>query len=441
MTTSNLNLDIQAAWERSILAASRDDTALMLTVTARRPARTQTRDRAPIDLAFVLDRSGSMDGDKLDLVKRAVIEALAYLNPDDRVALVVFDNEIDVLQRFAPASGEVRDAIGHGLRTLEARGGTNLSGGWLTGCGQLAEHAPHPSAARLRRAILLTDGQANDGILDPGELARHATALRQRGISTSTMGVGEGFDEMLLSGLAEAGGGNFVYIEHPAELPAFFEHEIGGLTALAALRPQLEITLPLGTRGVLLNAFPNERHGKTITVELRDLVDGDRIELVMMVTHRGRVWGESATLGCTARYVDPESSDYRGFVVDVPPLTLVPDGEARHAPVDHAVAFARAREQARLDQREALRLDRAGRHAESRQMFAASHGRLHEVDAAAAAGGYAGIKAAAMEEMRTESSRAHSLASAPAAPLDERTHKERAARHARSSRGDRNPRS
>ena len=267
------------------------------------------------------------------------------------MALVVFDNEIDLVQRFAPASGDIRTAIARSLRTLEARGGTNLSDGWLTGCRQLADHVPE-GGARLQRAILLTDGQANDGITDPGELARHATALRQRGISTTTMGVGEGFDEVLLSGLAEAGGGNFVYIEHPSALPAFFEHEIGGLIDLAALRPQLEITLPLGTRGELLNAFPNERHGKTITIDLRDLVAGDRIDLVMMVTHRGRVWGDSAALTATARYVDPGSGETRRFVVEIPPLTLVPDAEAVSAPVNDTVAFARVREQARLDQRE-----------------------------------------------------------------------------------------
>ncbi|MBA2248302.1 MAG: VWA domain-containing protein [Chloroflexia bacterium] len=436
MTAPASNFTISTAWERNILAISRDDTALMLTVTANRPARAETRGRAPIDLAFVLDRSGSMAGSKIDLVKEAVIEALAYLNPDDRVALVVFDNEIDILQRFAPASGDVRSAIGRSLRSLEARGGTNLSEGWLTGCRQLADHMP-AAGARLQRAILLTDGQANDGITDPGELARHATALRQRGISTTTMGVGEGFDEVLLNSLAEAGGGNFVYIEHPSALPAFFEQEIGGLTELAALRPQLEITLPLGTRGVLLNAFPNARQGKTITIDLRDLVAGDRIELVMMATHRGRVWGDTTSLTATASYTDPDTGETHRFPIAIPPLTIVPDTEARFAPVNDAVAFARVREQARLDQREALRLDRAGRYAESRLAFAQSHRRLVDADARASSRGYAGVAMAARLEIREESSRAHDLASVPAAPLDERIHKELAARHARTSRGTR----
>ena len=439
MTTSTA-LAIRADWERSILAASRDDTALMLTVSAQRPARTPARDRAPIDIAFVLDRSGSMDGGKIDLVKTAVMEAIDHLNVDDRIAVVVFDHEIEILQPFASLSRVVRTTIGDRLRTLEARGSTNLSGGWLIGCQQLAEHMPPARDARLQRAILLTDGQANMGITDPNELAHHATALRQRGIGTTTMGVGVGFDEVLLTSLAEAGGGNFHYIEHESQLLNVFETEIGGLTELAALRPQIEITLPPGTRGELLNAFPNQRQGKTITIDLRDLVDRDHVELVMMVTHRGRVWGNTVSLGCTARYTDPDSREVRTLAIDIPPLTLVADSDAGGAPVNDAVAIARAREQARLDQREGLRLDRAGRFAESRQKFAMSHQRLREAAADASTRDYVGVSMDMIVELREESARSLDLASAPPSPLEERVHKERAARHARSSRGNRDPR-
>ncbi len=437
--TASTTLAIQADWERSILAASRDDTALMLTISAHRPARTTARDRAPIDIAFVLDRSGSMGGGKIDLVKTAVIEAISHLNPDDRIALVVFDNEIDILQPFASLSGVVRAAIGDTLGTLEARGSTNLSEGWLIGCQQLAEHMPSAADARLQRALLLTDGQANMGITDPNELAHHAAALRQRGIGTTTMGVGVGFDEVLLTSLAESGGGNFHYIEHESQLRKVFAEEIGGLTEVAALRPQLEITLPLGTRGELLNAFPNHRQGKTITIDLRDLVDRDHVELVMMVTHRGRVWGDTASLSCAAHYTDPDSREVRTLAVDIPPLTLVADTEAGAAPVNDAVAIARAREQARLDQREGLRLDRAGHHAESRQKFAMSHQRLRDAEADASTRNYVGVSMELRVELREESARSLDLASAPASPLEERIHKERAARHARSSRGNREP--
>ena len=97
--------------------------------------------------------------------------------------------------------------------TVSIPGSTYLSGGWIAGCHQLAEATPaDATATRIRRVILLTDGLANVGILDPGVLAQHAGELRRRGIATTTVGVGQDFDEGLLSAMAEAGGGNFQYV-------------------------------------------------------------------------------------------------------------------------------------------------------------------------------------------------------------------------------------
>ena len=436
MTSSSPVLTVLAAWERTLLAAGRDEIGLLLTVTASRPLRLLQTGRAPIDVAFVLDRSGSMSGAKIELVKRAVAQAVDHLGPDDRVTLVIFDNEIEVLQPLAPAGATVRGAIRHAIQGVEARGGTNLSGGWLAGCQQLAAVTPERPGSRLQRAILLTDGQANDGITDRGELAGHAAALRQRGISTTAMGVGVGFDEVLLTGMIEAGGGNFAYIDHAEALPGFFEREIGGLTEIAALQPQVRITLPPGLRATLLNMFPSSRVEKTITVDLRDLADGDTVPLVFVVTHRGRAAERSQVIG-TAHAIDAATGDELAVAIEIPALVKVPDLMARSAPVDHAVSYARAREQSGLDQREALRLDREGRHAESRQAFAMSRSRLDDADARAAATGYAGLSEADVRELRTEVNDAASLAAAPAVPLGETVYKERAAHRARQSRGGR----
>jgi Ca-activated chloride channel family protein len=381
-----------------------------------------------------------MGGDKIELVKEAVNHAIACLGPDDRVSLVIFDNEIEVLQPLAPATMPTREAIRQRLRQVEARGGTNLSDGWLTGCQQLANEAPATPGTRLQRAILLTDGQANDGITDHTELATHAAALRRMGIATTAMGVGHGFDEVLLTTLVEAGGGNFKYIEHPGQFAGFFEAEIGGLTEVAALRPQLELTLPRGLRARLLNRFPFDRQGKTITVELRDMLDRDSIELVFIVTHRGNLDETSRRLTGSVRAIDPQSGVFVTLAIDPPPVTFVPDPDALRAPVNHAVTVARAHEQALLDQREALRLDREGRFEESRRAFAVSHQRLFDADASAAASGYAGMSEEQIVELRDASARSADLAAAPAAPLGEHIHKERAAHHSNRSRGGRRER-
>lgn len=439
MTDRTATLTVDAAWERSVLGLSRDDTALMLTISAKRQATSARPSRAPIDIAFVLDRSTSMEGEKIELVKEAVNRAIDLLGPDDRVALVTFDNEIEVVQPLSEATVSVRAAIRQKLRHVHARANTNLSSGWLTGCGQLADHAHTYQPARLQRAILLTDGQANAGIVDPGALAKHATALRLRGISTTTMGVGYGFDEVLLSAMAEAGGGNFQYIANPNEFAAFFEREIGELTQVAALRPQIELTLPQGLRAHLLNMFPSQRQGKTITVDLRDLIDQDTVDLIFEVTHRGHLGPSSSRVRGQIRVVDPGDGSTIVGAIEVPELTFAPDAEAVTAPRNHVVGVARAYEQSLLDQREALRLDREGRYLESRRVFEASSSRLRLADETAAAEGYAGMSTSAIQGLRNERRRFSDLASAPQASLGEQVHKERTAFHGEHSRGGRRP--
>jgi len=431
MSTTIISAD--AAWERSALRQTRDDTALRITIRGHNPVKAV---RAPIDIALVLDRSGSMGGDKIQLAKKAVTAAIDLLEPGDRVALVSFDHEVDVVQPLATATSHTRAEIRRNLEPVTARGSTALADGWLTGCQQLAAAIP-PAGVRLQRAILLTDGQANIGITDIGELSTHASQLWARGISTTALGIGTGFDEILLSSMTEAGGGNFQYIEHPSQLAAFFAREIGGLTELAALHPRLEITLPRGLRAHLLNRFPQRREGKTITVDLRDLIDGDEIDLVFTVTHRGNLDASSSHVRATLTATDPARHEPVSLTVDIPALSFVSDTEAERAPVDHAVAILRASEQAICEQREALRLDREGRFAESRALFAQSRDRLADADAMAAVTGYAGIDHDRVHRIQSDLADSRNLAAAPATALGEDVHKSRTARHTHHSRGGR----
>src|SRR5215211_5230531 len=281
-------LDISSAWERPVVPERGDTATLVIRVKAA-PVQTGQR-RAPVDVAFVLDRSGSMQGPKLELVKQAVTTAVSLLRDDDRAALVIYDNEVESLQPLAPATSRMKAALRLALHGVDAGGSTYLSGGWLAGCDELAGAMDPDDRTRVRRALLLTDGQANVGIVDPAELAKHAGELRRRGITTTTLGVGADFDELLLSGMSEAGGGNFQYIERPDQLPAFFRQEIGELTTLVATGFVLSLTLPHGVRAKLVNAFPSERTGKRIDVAVGDIPAGDELCLIFdLAVERGPV--------------------------------------------------------------------------------------------------------------------------------------------------------
>lgn len=421
MTHSNdpAHLSLSALWERADVAREGDETALVVRVQASTIA-TSTSARAPLDIAFALDRSGSMHGpDKIDLVKDAVIAATHHLADDDRVALVTFDDRVEVLHELTPADGQHKRRLERVLRGVEARGSTNLSGGWLTACQQLAASARSNGTVRLQRSILLTDGMANVGITDPHELVTHATELRRRGIDTTTIGVGRHFDEMLLSGMAEAGGGAFEYISDPARLQPFFEREIGELMDIVAVRPVLRITFPSAVRGRLVSAFPVDRQGKTVIVDLRNLASGETIDLVFDITVGDGAHAHDLSPMVELEWRHPRTGDRSGMHEELPGLRLVEAQFARSAPRDDEAATIVARARSDRDQREAVRLDRMGYFHESRAKF------MRSADHLAAAPPSA--------KMRSEYASAMDLAMSPERPLDEHVRKQRIQEtHARS---------
>lgn len=360
------SLTVETRVERTLVLDRGEKLALLVRITAHAAA---TARRAPLDVAFVLDRSGSMAGEKLALVKEAVDVAAGLLRDEDRAALVAFDTDVDLPQPLAPATGRGKAALRLALHGIDAGSATNLSGGWLAGCQELAGAPATEGGHRLRRALLLTDGLANEGITAPHELMRHATQLRLRGVTTTTLGVGLGFDEVLLGGMAEAGGGNFQFIAHASELRQFFAREIGELLSVSAIAPRLELTLPHGMRARLVNAFPVSRSGKTITVDLRDLAAGDEVSLIFDLTIAAGALGTTLAPSLRLTWVDPATDRRETWEGTGPAITRASEDDLRDAPVDDEVAELAALERASRDRREAVRLDRAGQYVASRAMF------------------------------------------------------------------------
>lgn len=185
--------------------------------------------RTPLNLALVLDRSGSMGGGKLEAVKRAARDLVLRLHPDDRVSVVAFDDEVRTVARAG--TGPEQAGLVAALMALQPGGSTNLSGGWLQGRALVQEHWAEEG---VNRVILLTDGLANQGITDPATLRRLCGQALECRVGTTTVGVGAGFDENLLAEMAEAGGGASYYIERLDQAAGVFDEELEGLLSIAA---------------------------------------------------------------------------------------------------------------------------------------------------------------------------------------------------------------
>jgi Ca-activated chloride channel family protein len=300
---------------------------------------------------------------KLGLAKQAVLEAIHRLEAEDRFSVVTYDDEIDVVIDNVAASPSERGRAADRLRRVEARNSTNLHGGWLTGCEQVATGL---DAAGINRVLLLTDGLANVGVTDPDELQRLAGELRARGITTSTFGVGTDFDERLLQGMADAGGGHFYFIGDVAQMRDHITSEVGETLEVVAREVVLEIRLPDSVRVEPLSPFRAEQRDGIARVFLGDMVSGQVISLVLRVTFD---YGEiGREVGVSVRLADRDGA----FDVAVPapqPVTLGwryadttdNDTQPRDRDVDRVVArlFAERAKQ------EAVRLNREGRYDEA----------------------------------------------------------------------------
>jgi Ca-activated chloride channel family protein len=391
---------------RLIRANGRSERFLLVDVVAPTVAPDTAHRRPPVNLAFVLDRSGSMGGhNKLGLAKQAVLEALDRLDPQDRFSVVTYDDQLDVVVAGTQATAEARRLAAERLRNVDARGSTDLHGGWLTGCEQVAGGiAPEG----VNRVLLLTDGLANVGVTDHDELAGLAYDLRRRGVTTSTFGVGTDFDESLLQAMADSGGGHFYFIGDVAQMRDHITSEVGETLEVVAREVVLDLTLPESVRLEPLSPFRVEQSPGRARVYLGDMLSGQVLSVVLRITFDFGEVGREA--GIVVRVTDRDDAFEAARPAAVP-VTLAwtyadhaaNDVQPRDREVDRVVARLFA-ERAR---QEAVKLNRQGRYQEAAdrlagvrhrvEAYAGSDGELREVAQSLAA--EAPAYSAAMPEM------------------------------------------
>lgn len=229
--------------KKGFLRAAADATHVLVRLVA--PAQPVTENsasaqRAPLDLALVIDRSGSMSGDPLKAALESSVRIIQGLRSDDRIAVVAFDDHVQVVQPLV-AVGDAHDLVNR-VRQIDSGGSTALFDGWQEGVKQLA---PFVKKERIARVILLTDGQANHGLVDEAKIFEHVAKAAGASITTSTVGLGHGFNETLLTGMAKAGEGAANFGQTADDLSEAFEEQFAILSN-SFLR-QVKITVQGGS--------------------------------------------------------------------------------------------------------------------------------------------------------------------------------------------------
>lgn len=236
------------------------------------------RARRPLNLCLVIDRSGSMAGDKIDFTRQAAQLLVQNLGSDDLLSIVLYNEQVETL--LMPEFVRRKDYISQQIASIKPGGTTNLSGGWLEACRLVAQNR---HSDYLNRVILMSDGLANRGVTATDKLVEMARQkYDEEGITTTTMGLGTDFNEDLMMEMANAGGGAFYFIESPEATPTIFQEELQGLLSL--IGQNLTITLEHSdhVREVRqLNLYPTRQDANAITYRLGDLF-GDEVKALLL---------------------------------------------------------------------------------------------------------------------------------------------------------------
>ncbi|WP_020676998.1 vWA domain-containing protein [Geopsychrobacter electrodiphilus] len=289
----NLNLDL----DRTVLPAGQTVKAI-IKVLLDVPQLENSSLRPPVNLTLVLDRSGSMAGAKLQKAKEAAIVALSRLGAQDLFSLVTYDHSVITL--IPPQSAANSEWITSRIRAITPGGNTALFGAVSQGAAEIRKHLDDNY---IHRIILLSDGLANVGPSSASDLGRLGAALQKEGISVTTIGIGDGFNEDLMTQLASHSDGNHYFVESSQDLPRIFASELGDVLSVAASRIRIEIDCLPGVRPLRIIGREGTIRGTGVQLRMNQLYSGQqKYALIEVLIEPGIAGQQREIVQVTSRY-------------------------------------------------------------------------------------------------------------------------------------------
>jgi Ca-activated chloride channel homolog len=286
--------------DRSVLQAN-ESHRIIAKVTLKSAKLPANSERSPVNLSVVLDRSGSMAGEKIVKAKEAAIEAVKRLNSKDIFSLVVYDHTI---QSIIPAQyAKDVEEITAKIKSIEPGGRTALFGGVTQGATEIRKRIEDKF---IHRIILLSDGLANVGPSSPEELGRLGAALLKEGISVTTVGVGVDYNEDLMTKLSQNSDGNSYFVESSKDLPKIFAAELGDVLSVAAKKVNLVIEFPYGVKPTSIVGRDGRIVGQRAELFLNQLYGGQEKYALLELEVAGKLHDQTLKVAVAeARFDEP----------------------------------------------------------------------------------------------------------------------------------------
>jgi len=320
--------------ERRLFASGREQTIdLLIRITP--PESEGSAKRPLLNLSLVLDRSGSMQGEKIARARNAAAYCIDQLLAQDRVSVVIFDDAIDVL---VPSQlVEDRESIKRAFARVHSRNSTALHEAWVRGGMQVSKHL---TESAINRVLLITDGLANVGETNTDRIVSQAHQLAGRGVTTSTIGIGSDFNEDLLIPMAESAGGNAWHVKEPSDMERIFATELEGLIAQTGHTVSLGLTPSDGvTVKDVMNDFDMTHTGR---YKLPNMMAGSVIDVVVRLRLPAKSAGQKfQTLDLRLAWnPQSDSSNRREVITESVTIEFASEDEAARSNSDERVTKA-----------------------------------------------------------------------------------------------------
>ena len=274
----------------------------------------------PINLSLVIDASSSMEGPWLDAATNAAIGVIRTLRAEDRISVISFSSDVQVHCDGILGTESGKQTAISKIGALRSRDMTNLSSGWLMGAESVAKVMANIHEPMVSRVVVLSDGMANEGILQPTELGEHARELLNRGVVSTSVGIGPNYSNIQLQAIADNGGGTLHHASHPNEIIEIVVAEMRGMREVAAEALYLEIRANAAVELECLSGYALDQtsgttgHSKySATVSVGTVISGVARDAVFKIACPSLSHGQKIDFQITARWTPPLGTVNSGY--------------------------------------------------------------------------------------------------------------------------------
>ncbi len=324
-------------------------------------------ERTPANIAIVLDKSGSMGGEKLRSAKEAARMAVNLLNENDIISIISYDSTVNVLVPATKVSD--KRAINLAIDRMRSGGKTALFAGVSKGAAEVRKFLDKD---RVNRVILLSDGQANIGPSSPSELGNLGASLSKDGITVTTIGLGTGYNEDLMANLAGYSDGNHAFVKDAEDLARIFKYEFGDVLSVVAQDVEIIIQCKNGIKPIRILGRDGTILGQTVRTSMSQLYsEQEKFVLIEVEVPAGKAKQEVSLADVSVNYQNMQSRQQDKLAENMKVAYSASKEEVKRA-LNAPVVSAVTKQVVNADSKRALRLRDAGKLQEAQSVLKAS---------------------------------------------------------------------